>query len=178
MARVSIRRAAAAEGNLPARCLCCGKPTDGFVMTKFSWPPVWALLTGFRGGGPLMWEDLRVTTRIRAPLCPRHQHHWSWRAWLYWGGLTANLVFAAVVLYREGRVEDGVWKSHVALPLLVPLVVWTLAAGAARLTSIRPVEITREHLVLTGVSSVFVAALEKGEHPTNPGVLPSGPRSQ
>jgi hypothetical protein len=91
--------------------------------------------------------------------------------------LIATLVFAAVVLYREGRVEDGAWKADVPWPLLVPMVVWILAAGAARLTSIHPVEITREHLVLTGVSSVFVAALEKGEQPANPGVSPSGPRS-
>ena len=46
-----------------------------------------------------------------------------------------------------------------------------VAAMAAR-------EITREYLVLTGVSAEFVAALERGEQPTNPAASPSRSRSQ
>src|SRR5262249_53840719 len=115
MAMVSIRRAAAAEGNLPARCLCCGEPTDGFVMQSFSWSPastrLGILLSRFHFRSLLMWEDLRTTARVRLPLCPRHREHWGWRAWLYWGGFIAILFFMVLVLFHEGRVEDGVWRA-------------------------------------------------------------------
>src|SRR5262245_2937808 len=74
MAQGTIRRAAAAQGSVPARCLCCGAPTDGFVMKKFTYHPpkggfgtVLSVL-GQLLGGDLPWPHSPEIARMRAPL--------------------------------------------------------------------------------------------------------------
>jgi hypothetical protein len=183
MAQISIRRPAAAEGMLPARCLCCGKPTDGFVMKEFGWSP------GADGPGITIGrlhvfyklvgaEERRVTTWMRVPLCPLHQDHWTWRAWLYWGTAIGNLVLLAVVVYHEAHAMNGKVTVQLPLPVLVSMALSLSAAGVAWLTSIRALEITKEYLVLAGVSAEFKAALDNGEQPANRGDSPSGSGSR
>jgi hypothetical protein len=74
--------------------------------------------------------------------------------------LIVNVFWVAAASYHRGEAVDGAWSVPVSFELLAPPVIWILAAGAAWLTSIHPVEITQEHLVLTGVSAVFAAALD------------------
>ena len=76
-----------------------------------------------------MKEDLRVTCRMQVPLCPRHQDHWSWRAWLYWGGLAAAAFWVIVILYQYGRLENDGWTTTGSIEL-IPLAIWSLAAAA------------------------------------------------
>lgn len=154
-----------ADGNLPDVCLYCGEPAETTKTRKMSWCPPWVGILILTGVLPYVIVAMVMTRRatVQAPLCDQHQGHWLNRALLMWGSFflfglmgAAGLIFGLALPQRD---QDTVMPFVCAGAGLL-FVVWLVIVVACQNTAIRPKEITESEITLTGVSDVFVDAVE------------------
>src|SRR6516162_11189643 len=160
-----------ANGGLPMVCMRCGDPALVVKSKKLSYYPRGLLFLVLLGAPGLVLLlilalALRKTALLQAPLCERHQGHWTIRAVISWAGTilvvllcTAGLAFfIALIDWRQRHAED--LGGLVCLASLGVFVVWLIVLAVLQNTAIRPDEITRTHILLNGVSDEFVQAVE------------------
>jgi hypothetical protein len=186
---VELRREAAATGELPALCMCCGAPADEIVPKNFSWHPGWVFILVLFGVLPFIIAAAMTmeSARVQAPMCAKHRRHWSARtAFLLFTLLVpiTVVVVAIVVAAQQRGVLQSAVSGGLCVGSMVSLAAWAIAAVAVQARAIRCLEITPDVIRLTNVSPTFVEATktqqrrgltsadEGGEYPVAATVLP------
>jgi hypothetical protein len=155
------------SGQLPAVCICCGKPgmtwqEEGFAMG--STPPSilaqWA--TAFASVISLGWlvavffHRPRARHCLQAPFCEFHSRHWWWRRVIFFAGPLAALI-AGLAGYSLFFADD---PRKMFLTVFGVASLWFMVGFIANHTAVRVLDATPESLVLNGVSPCFIEALE------------------
>jgi hypothetical protein len=114
---------------------------------------------------------LRRSARIQAPFCALHREHWRLRLI----GMCVTTVVALVasigcfyyfVKLQEMRPRPPLAELVVpwlCVGMAVTPITWLVIFATLRETAIRADEITETHILLNGVSNVFVEAVEEAE---------------
>jgi hypothetical protein len=158
MPRVKLLKDEVVEGGLPPVCMVCGATAVVDVKRPFSWHPSWAVLFGV-----LVAVCLTKRRTVFAPMCERHRSYWSFRAAVTWLGFVAVVLagVGAIVLMASLSGTPDQWLGALAFLVFALLfATWLVLVNQSRRTSIRCLEITDSTITLTGVSGIFVAAVE------------------
>jgi hypothetical protein len=163
-----------ADGGLPMVCMRCGEPATVVKTKKMSYYPRWLLVLVLAGGlGVMILVPLALILRkratLQAPLCDRHQSHWTLRTAISWAA-AVTVILAGIASFVVFILVDnaGPRNADIFMPLLcfggIFLFIGLLILVAVlQNTAIRPDEITRTHILLNGVSDAFVTAVEEAE---------------
>ncbi len=145
-----------ADGRLPMVCIRCGATATTVKTKVMTWQP-------FAGG--------MKQARLQAPLCARHQGHWTENSLIHWlvGVLAVGLACGGVIacLIMNGTTPRPQWVNVIGPLLAVASVVLyvgcLILAIILKGTAIRPREITGNHILLSGVCEAFADAVENAE---------------
>jgi hypothetical protein len=144
---------------LPGFCIVCGQEASDFKVKTFSWHPPWVWVFLLLGLLPFVIIALVLTKRfaVSAPLCYRHQGHWTIRTALILAGLLILVagVFVLATLNVHRDLATWFW-----LGWLGALIAWVITVIVLSVTAVRPTSITDREIILTGVAPEFVDALE------------------
>jgi hypothetical protein len=166
MPRIRLSRYEAVRGDLPAVCMCCGKPADEAPKRTFTWVPQWVLIAIV---APAIFLILALVLMrrmtIRTPLCNQHLSYWRKRSRFIWIGLG---VLVCVMFWTIGVVNND-QHAHlrekvlpwVCLGTFVLGLIWLIVAAVIQANTIRPTKITEEDIYLTGVCQEFADAVRE-----------------
>lgn len=163
MPTLTLSRAEADSGNLPAVCLRCGAPATGFDRKRFAWHPPWVFALIFFPL-PMIIVALILTKRmsVRAPFCAQHHKHWTRRNWLIGGSLLVlALLVAGGFVLAAANVLPQVDAGLVCGSILVAGLVWLVFAAVLHFTGIQAQEITDTHITLNKVADGFREAVRQ-----------------
>lgn len=154
MAEVTLSRADAQAGRLPALCVCCGEPAEEFRRHSFYDGPFGLAVL------PLGYHLLvfsRIPTQL--PVCALHRGHWRRRRLLVWGSLVPLLgVVGPIGLLAMDNKALPVVVRLAATAGLGLILMWPVLYLATRVSSVHPTRITKTQLTLSGVAERFVRA--------------------
>jgi hypothetical protein len=164
-----------ADGGLPMVCMRCGEPATIVKTKKMSYYPRW-LLVFVLAGAPgivilvILALILRKRATLQAPLCDRHQGHWTIRTAISWTAAIAVVLvgIASVVLLilleeNAGPRNADIFALFLCVGGVIVFVGLLILLAILQNTAIRPDDITRTHILLNGVSDAFVTAVEEAE---------------
>jgi hypothetical protein len=142
-----------AEGSLPMICIRCGEPAVVLRSAHLRIYGIWLHVLG------LLVRILisQASCFVVLPFCNRHKNHWTVRAFLPILCVVAALALIVASLLPETRdITDGFWPfAFLAFPIALVL------SGILHYTSIHPVAIGEEAVILCGVSPAFLEALKR-----------------
>jgi hypothetical protein len=162
MALVRLTREEA-RGKLPLVCVCCGGPAAGF-RTKISWYPPWANIFCFAFFVPLILLIRRI--RLTLPFCNEHYGHWLRRSLAVWGSLAIVYLFPlGMMLFLDSQRIHGREVEEILLPLVCAAmgVLWVGLSITLQYMTVRPWEVTKQFIVVSGVDPAFIEALKMME---------------
>ena len=163
-----------ADGGLPMICMRCGEPATVVKTKKMAYYPRWLLVFVVSGlPGIILLGILALIlmkrAQLQAPLCERHQNHWTIRLAISWAAAVAVVVLAIagvvllVILDRPGPGPGDILFPVLCSGGLFLFVGLMILLAIVQRTSITPDEITGTHILLNGVSEAFVTAVEEAE---------------
>lgn len=167
MAQVAITMEEAQEkGKLPAVCMCCGAPATVWATKRLMLkPPQYnqvelAEIAVLKGIHALATSDY---VRLRTSFCPQHQHYWTIRAIVLFGG--AGLFFAAMLLAAILGVTAAVLNpvqphkglvAVAAISAVLGLVTWLVPLLIFCRNPIRAIGVGEGLIVLDNVGEAYV----------------------
>src|SRR5262249_43184565 len=159
MALVRLTREEA-RGKLPLVCVCCGGPAAAF-RTKISWYPPWANVFCFAFFVPLILLIKRI--RLTLPFCSEDYAHWPRRALIVWGSLACVYLFPlGMMLFLHTQNIGGYEIEEVLLPIVCAgtALLWVILSITVQYMTVRPWEVTKQFIVVSGGGPALVEALE------------------
>src|SRR5262249_2670992 len=127
--KIRLGRYEAEEGDLPLVCMRCGAPSAGLISRELKRKDDWM--------------------RIKAPLCTKHQSHWTWRsitkATGFLGILGVGAIFWLIqgLLYKTQYEIPGDVCGYFCLGLSISMILWLAAAFWMDRSGIRAIEISK-----------------------------------
>lgn len=167
MPEIKLNRQAAASGQLPNVCLCCGAPATQFVLHKFYLRST-GILIAMLLLGKMRWLFLPQSyefSELRVPLCGFHRHRLSLHTYLLIGFAVLGLLCVPVLLIGSIN-KDYLWVTEIGLVLfllLFPVMFFTVLT--VMILTPRMVEHSTMSITLVSVSSGFAQALGSGGMP-------------
>src|SRR5262245_49479893 len=152
MAQAEVGYLEAAQGDLPAICLCCGRPAEFFKPRKLSTLPFgmpFLLIPGaIIYGGKIS---------IQAPLCRAHRNYFLKRMLLRGFGWLPILVFLMLIpkKHTPGQTQALAGWGVVGAALAYGILILVLHYRGLRI-----VKHNRERMVVAGLSAPFAEAIE------------------
>jgi hypothetical protein len=160
--QVWLKREEAETNQLPMVCMICGGPARWRIDVPLSWTPAVLYLLGFL---PLLGFIFTLGSTeelsLRAPVCVEDEKHWNRTVDAVGMGLLILLAGAIGIgltgafLELSGEVLGWVFKIGGS----VAVVAWLIVIVNVKLKTIRPIEITKRHVILKGVSPRFTEAV-------------------
>lgn len=177
MTLLRLTRYEAEKGALPTGCMQCGAPATHREKTTFYWRPGTAAVLHLFGFLPYAIGSLLLTKRMSVcmPLCRQHRRRPVRRGMV----LVVSLLGVMLLLYGVGSLVPDLYQqvagtgdptgAILALCAIFALVLiaWVILVMRVVVPAIRSKEITDERIVLTGVCSAFIEALQA--HRRGPG---------
>lgn len=168
MATAHLGRYEVERDRLPAVCMRCGEPATVRKRKGFAWHPPWVIVLIFVAVLVYIIVAAILTKRmtVQAPLCDKHRNHWLGRALIIWLSLAGLLAlgfggFMLAAALEDERGGQSELFPFVCIGSLVAGLVWLIVLAVLQTTAIRPTEITDRSITLTGVSPLFVEAVDK-----------------
>lgn len=161
-----------AEGNLPPICIRCGAPGTCWKSKSFDYlaPHAWSIRSvaesylknvlegAFPAASWIFSDPSQRFLRLTAPFCAKHRSHWFWRTILVGIGLLLLLVCGGYLAYLALAGKAQFEQFVTALFLFLA---WCVMAACLRATSIHELQISGSDITLTGVSCLFVRAVNQ-----------------
>ena len=171
MATLRLPLEEAEDGRWPPVCMVCGERATDYPSKTMSWHPPWVMILIVAGLLPFLIAALVTQKRAQVvgSFCPNHRMHWLGRTLATWLSLLGLLIPAVIGVILSANKPVGVvggpqrnddYFGLVCLGSLLFLLGWLVLVAILQTTAIRPKEITDRHILLTGVSPHFIAALE------------------
>lgn len=165
MAEIKLNRHAAANGQLPNVCLCCGAPATQLVPHKFYLRST-GILIAMLLLGKMRWLFLPQSyeyAELRVPLCGFHRHRLSLHTYLLIGFAVLGLLCVPVLLIGSIN-KDYLWVTEIGLVLFLLLFpVMFVTVLTVMILTPRMVEHSTMSVTLVSVSSGFAQALGPGK---------------
>ncbi|WP_425618804.1 SHD1 domain-containing protein [Anatilimnocola sp. NA78] len=181
MATIKLNRMAAETGQLPAVCLCCGKPAAHRVKNQFYLRSTGIMIAMMFLGWPwrlLLLPQAYESVTIYVPMCGTHRYRLSWHNWMMI--LVAIGAIIVVPLLIAGNYVESDSVKFLAQMLTLVLALGVMGAGLVFLflwiTAPRLIDYSGMAITLTSVSYDFAQAVRPAAPPPMPasayGTLP------
>src|SRR4051794_9141970 len=166
MPNVKLSRHECSRDLLPSVCMFCGEPATTRKRKTFGWHPSWVWVLILVNLIILIIVAMILTKKMpmRVPVCDRHEGYWTRRALT----LTFTFLLVAVLCVGAGSYMDaqpvtqrGDLGGLLCGGGVVLFLGWLVLAAVYSASGVRPTEITEKAIRLTGVSEIFVEALEE-----------------
>lgn len=138
-----------ADGHLPMVCMRCGAPATVVETRIMKWYP-------------FMASFYERKARLCAPLCAPHRNHWTKRTVATWIAGICIAGFFVGTIFATDRIHGSIFTLTDATAFGFCIAIVTAIVAIER-SAIRPREITRTHILLSGVCEAFVDAVENAE---------------
>ncbi|HZU36874.1 MAG TPA: hypothetical protein VFA18_13225 [Gemmataceae bacterium] len=169
MAKIRLYRDEVNPDCLPPVCIRCGGDAAVYKQRLFSWHPSWVWVLIFVGLLPWAIVAMALTKRMRvyAPFCELHRNHWRDRALYVFGGLAVVALIgfglvAALIMESNAPRNQGneTLTGWLCFGGCAVAFVWLIIAAVVENRTIHATEITKRTIVLVGVSTDFIDAVE------------------
>ena len=161
MARVTLNRVAAHQGELPPVCIRCGADATDYRTKMFSLSPF---------GLPLIVLPFLIIFPgriwVRAPFCPTHKNYWRWRLGAILAGLLVVVLLSCVgfpmmIDNASDHSALGRLGAFLCLGSFVGLLAWAVFSVVLQWTGIRIAGRGSYTITLAGVSEAFAEAVRQ-----------------
>ena len=176
MAVVEMPIESLAGRKLPPVCMRCGAVAVVRAEHTFWWYPpsidrwhyLWHVCVLVLPLCIVLAACYRQRLRVAVPLCGRHEGYWSWRAWYTWGGLGGLLATGSAILLllaRSPSIEAEALFGGLGVGWAVAAILWLGGATVLWRTGIRLEGGSEQRIILHGVATTFVEALQADQQP-------------